>query len=51
MLVMIFVKIDHYLYIASQNLKNIIVFQVIFKLVVDLRRDMVSLCSSFFGIS
>ena len=41
----------YFLYITSENFKNIIVFQVTFKLVVEWGREMISLCSSFFGVS
>ena len=47
----ILAKINHYLYITSQNFKNAIVFQVTFKLVVNWGENMISLCSPFFGIS
>ena len=40
-----------FLYITSQNFKNIIVFQVTFKLVVEWGREMISLSNPFFGIS
>ena len=47
----ILAKINHYLYITSQNFKNAIVFQVTFKLVANWGENMISLCSPFFGIS